>query len=194
MNLAHALALSFVGLLVMACGSAESDPMLDPPDAVADAASVDGALGDGAPLDAGRPDAGTEDAGRPDAGAGDSGRPDAGAGDSGRPDVGPPDAGGLCNAGAIRRIPRSPDPVMVGTYCDALYACASDRAEAARIQAASSRFVCTEGAAPASGCGAFTCTYTEPGRREPYDAVDLRSFCPVTVLAPMPMMTCVVFI
>ncbi len=164
-----------------------------------DGGSPDANPPDGAALDGRAPDASLGDASSPDGSRLDASVPDGSVVDATLPDAarmegGAPDSGALCDLSAIMRIPRSPEPVMVGTLCDEVYACAADRAEANRIEDASVRFVCTMEPRPGSACSAFTCSYHEPGGVGILDAAAIRQVCEVATLVPMPPMRCVVFI
>ena len=186
--------LCLILVFAAACGTSEAGaPDGSPVDgSPVDADPADAVAGDASPADAMSHDSSLGDAEAPDASASDA-EVDSGASDS-MVDASAPDAAGGCNLAGIGRIPRSSAPVMAGTYCDALYACAESRADVMRIEASSSRFRCVAGAEPASGCSAFTCVYSDPDGRAPLDSADFPFICPVTVLEPMPMMRCVVFI
>lgn len=151
---------------------------------------MDSGAPDGGALDAGALDAGTPDAGRPDAGAPDAGRPDAGAPDAGAPDAGP-GSGATCNPSAVRFAIIASGPLMVGTLCDEVVVCVRDSAEAARVMAASSRFVCSS--TPETPCTGMTCSYRNPGGPSVIDAAELAEICAVTVISPTPDVACVVF-
>lgn len=192
--------------LLVACG----DDGTEPTDAAAlDAGGQDaggeedgGGGEDSGARDAGSPDAAARDAGHGDAGV-DAGLFDAGRADAGRGDAGGADAG-RADAGAADGGSAACDPSAVafpmggslapGTLCDEVYACAVDRADADRIEAASDVFECTPGAEPASTCGAFTCSYRDPGGPSVLDEAEIAEICKVTVLEPTPVMRCVVFL
>ena len=154
-----------------------------------DGAVMDGSAPDGSRMDASPPDGAAMDAAMLDGSVVDANLPDASVMDSSAMD-----SGAMCNVAAITRIPRSSEPVMVGTLCDEVYACADDLADVARIEGASSRFDCTMGPEPGSGCGAYTCSYRNPSGPSTLDADELAEICKVTILVPTPAMRCVVFL
>ena len=147
--------------------------------------------GDAGPRDAATPDAGADAGTSRDAEVPVDAAPDATSDAS--PDSGGPDASAACDTSAVTLLPGG-GALAVGTLCDEVYACADDVAETARIEAASSKFQCTAGAETASGCGAFTCSYRDPGGPSTVDEAELREICRVIALSPTPMMRCVVFL
>jgi hypothetical protein len=102
------------------------------------------------------------------------------------------DAPGSCNAAAVA-FPQG-GALTPGTLCDELYACATDAADAARIEAASPHFACAAGAEAGSGCTAYTCAYRNPAGPSTLDANEIADVCAVTVLSPAPTLRCVVFV
>jgi hypothetical protein len=135
----------------------------------------------------------THDAGTdvpPDDGGHDAGTDVGADGDAGRNDanVDP----GACNAAAVA-FPQG-GTLAPGTLCDEVYACASDAAAAARIEAASPMFSCAPGSEPGSACGAYTCAYRNPGGPATLDATEIADICALTRLTPPPPLRCVVFV
>ncbi len=150
---------------------------------VADDAGIDAATAS----DAGsRPDAtSSPDAGR-DAAPGDAGSlPDAAI-----TDAAITDAGATCNLDAVRFAGIARGPLQIGALCDEVNVCVRNRAEAARVMAASSRFSCAASAFPCTG---MTCSYRDPAGPSEIDAAELQEICAVTTLTPTPDIACVVF-
>jgi len=102
------------------------------------------------------------------------------------------DVPGSCNPAAVS-FPQG-GALAPGTLCDELYACATDAADAARIQAASPRFSCAPGSEPGSGCGSYTCAYRNPGGPSTLDESEIADICALTVLTPPPPLRCAVFV
>jgi len=113
-----------------------------------------------------------------------------------RSDAGPGDVAwdvpAACNPAAVS-FPQG-GTLAPGTLCDELYACATDAADAARIQAASPKFSCAPGSEPGSGCAAYTCAYRNPGGPSTLDESEIADICALTVLTPPPPLRCAVFV
>jgi hypothetical protein len=97
-----------------------------------------------------------------------------------------------CNPAAVT-FPQG-GTLAPGTLCDELYACATDAADAARIEAASPNFSCAPGSEPGSSCTAYTCAYRNPGGPSTLDESEIAEICTLTVLVPTPPLRCAVFI
>jgi len=102
------------------------------------------------------------------------------------------DAPASCNPAAVS-FPQG-GTLAPGTLCDELYACATDAADAARIQAASPRFSCAPGSEPGSGCASYSCAYRNPGGPSTLDESEIGDICSLTVLTPPPPLRCAVFV
>jgi hypothetical protein len=102
------------------------------------------------------------------------------------------DAPASCDPAAIS-FPQG-GTLAPGTLCDELYVCATDAADAARIQAAAPHFSCAAGSEPGSGCAAYTCAYRNPGGPSTLDEAEIAEICALTVLVPPPPLRCAVFV
>jgi hypothetical protein len=86
------------------------------------------------------------------------------------------------------------EPIEVGTFCDDLFACATDAAAAQALVEAAPGFTCTPGPGELGLCdaGEHSCQWREPGT---IDAAALEQVCAVTVLpTPPPQVMCIVYV
>jgi hypothetical protein len=118
------------------------------------------------------------------------------AGTDARSDAAPADVASDAPAACVPTAVSFPQggTLAPGTLCDELYACATDAADAARIQAASPRFSCVPGSEPGSGCTSYTCAYRNPGGPSTLDESEIADICALTVLTPPPPLRCAVFV
>jgi hypothetical protein len=125
---------------------------------------------------------------------------DAGAGDASVDDAGAPasdagsDGGMAIDAGASTcdesRVMFRPagGHLEPGQLCDDVFACAADDADAARIVAAASSFVCDP--APKGPCSGITCVM----RPSTLDANEISEICALTQLASPPEISCLIYL
>lgn len=107
-----------------------------------------------------------------DGGSSDSGKPDAGADDAALP---------TCRPERVW-FPRGGD-LSPGTFCDDVFVCVADEAEAERLMAASSNFICGDVGAPCEGVG---CAFLIPESPAFLDEAEIQAICAVTLLEPPP--------
>lgn len=117
-------------------------------------------------------------------------RADGGASDAGGGDAGVGSDAGACAPSAIA-FP-SGGSLNLGQLCDDVFACVDGEVGAMAVMAASARFTCS--ATPESGCPGWTCAYRSPSGPSTLDAAEIAEICTVTMLAPQPAMTCMIYL